>query len=123
QQSWDPSARLDRLALLRLLDTQPDPVFVVEPGGRVAAANHAALDAVGGPDREPIREALTRVGCGESVDGLAVEPLADAGFVCRLPAQGGSLATGSIGGPSMSVAAVSPDSRVESSPASPSGAG
>ncbi len=91
ERAWDPVAKLDRVALLRLLDSETDPVFVCEAGGGIAAANDAALDSLSGPGGDEIRGVVTAVCRGESLESLAdvisVEPLGDTGFLCRVRAQ------------------------------------
>lgn len=84
ERDWEPSARLDRVALLRLLDRDSDPSFVCDASGAIAAANEAALDMLGGPAGAELREAIARVCSGEAVVGIEVEPLAQLGFVCRV---------------------------------------
>lgn len=110
--SRDPHAKLDRVALLRLLDAEPDPTLVCEPGGAIVAANEAALDLLSGPVGEEIRDALADVVRGDSVDAIAVEPLGREGFVCRYrPSGDGSDGSGSL--PSPEVSLVSPDDPTE----------
>ncbi|MFO7564545.1 MAG: hypothetical protein R6X02_18010 [Enhygromyxa sp.] len=94
EQSWEQSAKLDRVALLRLLDTHGDPVVVCEPNGAIAAANEAALETLSSPGGSDFRAALAEVCQGEAVDSIAVEPLGREGFVCRY--RPGSEAGGSI---------------------------
>lgn len=84
---WESVAKLDRIALLRLLDAEPDPTLVCEQQGTITAANEAALDALSGAGGPDIREALAQVCRGESIDWIAVEPLDDAGVLCRLRIQ------------------------------------
>jgi PAS domain-containing protein len=117
ERSWDPQAKLDRLALLRLLDARAEPIVVCDPGGAIAAANEAALEVLGGPEGGELREELTRAGRGEPADSITVEPLGREGFVCRYRSgsdAGSSL--GSIAAPSFGgSASLAPDPVDESS--------
>lgn len=87
ERGWEASAKLDRVALLRLLDQAREPTFVFDPHGAIAAANEAALEMLSGPAGTQLRETVARVCKGEAINGVAVEPLGDAGFVCRVGAQ------------------------------------
>ena len=83
ERSWEPAAKLDRVALLRLLDQDGDPTFVCDADGSIAAANEVALEALSSPTGAELREAIRRVCKGEAVEGVAVEPLGEVGFLCR----------------------------------------
>jgi PAS domain-containing protein len=97
EQSWEPSARLDRVALLRLLDAQTEPVLVCDPSGAIAAANEAALELLSGTEGNELRAALTGLGRGEPVESITVEPLGAEGFVCRYrPGSDGESSLGSV---------------------------
>jgi PAS domain-containing protein len=84
---WDPIAKLDRVALLRLLDQASDPTFVCDASGTIAAANEAALEVLSGPAGVELRDAVARVSRGEAVEEITVEQLGELGFVCRVRAQ------------------------------------
>lgn len=102
EKDWESVAKLDRSALLWLLDRRSEPTFVCGDDGKLLAANHAGLDQLRTRGGSELREQIVRVCKGESVAGLAVEPLRDVGWVCTL-------------GP------VSPVSPVPVSPVSPAG--
>lgn len=89
ERGWEVAAKLDRVALLRLLDGETEAVVVCDGNGALAAANEAALEQLGGPTGKQLREALARVCAGEAVDGVSVEPLAELGSICRFSAQDG----------------------------------
>ena len=95
ERTWDPRAKLDRVALLRLLDAQADPTIVCDSSGAIAAASEAALELLRGPKGGELREALTRASRGEPVDSITVEPLGREGFLCRY--RSGSDAGSSLG--------------------------
>lgn len=84
EQDWEAIAKLDRVALLRLLDAEPQPVVVLDAEGALAAASHAALDVLRGPEGPLLRAALRRANDGATVDGIRVEALDDVGWLCRL---------------------------------------
>ncbi|MFV8754102.1 hypothetical protein ACNOYE_26450 [Nannocystaceae bacterium ST9] len=84
ERDWEKVAKLDRSALLWLLDRRTEPTFVCGEGGAILASNHAGLDALrqhGGPE---LRDRIVRACKGEAVVGLKVEPLRDVGWVCTL---------------------------------------
>jgi PAS domain-containing protein len=119
ERGWDPGAKLDRVALLRLLDRSTDPTFVCDPSGVIAAANEVALEVLSGPAGAELRKAVARVCAGEAVDELTIEPLGDAGFLVRsrtgaqpdVADAGGSL---ELGGELPSFAAPAPADSVSS---------
>jgi PAS domain-containing protein len=114
ERGWEAGAKLDRVALLRLLDQSRDPVFVFDTQGSIAAANEVALEMLSGPAGTQLREAVARVCRGESLEGIAVEPLGNLGFVCRVRAQrevGDTLGSlESVGAPRSFPSPVSPES-------------
>lgn len=113
ERGWEPAAKLDRVALLRLLDHSRDPLFVFDTQGTIAAANEVALQMLSGPTGTQLREAVARVCRGEALEGIAVEPLGDLGFVCRVRAQGevaGGGSLGSVGASRSLPSPVSPES-------------
>lgn len=91
ERNWEKVAKLDRVALLWLLDRRPEPTFVCDEDGAILASNHSGLDALrqhGGP---ALRDRIVRA-CkgekgekGESVEGVVVESLREVGWVCTLP--------------------------------------
>ena len=92
--------QLDRVALLRLLDDEPDATVVCDPSGAIAAANDAALERLGGSEGPSLREALTRSCAGEPDAAWSVEPLAELGQLCRLRAPAGAQGAGLGSAPS-----------------------
>jgi PAS domain-containing protein len=89
ERGWEVAAKLDRVALLRLLDGETEATLVCDADGAIAAANDAALEQLGGLAGEQLREVLARVRAGEAVEGVSVEPLAELGSICRLAVQEG----------------------------------
>jgi PAS domain-containing protein len=87
ERDWESIAKLDRVALVRLLDAQREPTLVCEVGGSIAAANDAALELLAGPSGARLRDLLVRACRGEPVVGISAEPLHDAGWLCRFQAQ------------------------------------
>jgi PAS domain-containing protein len=87
ERDWESIAKLDRVALVRLLDAQREPTLVCEAGGSITAANDAALELLAGASGARLRELLARACRGEPVVGISVEPLHDAGWLCRFQAQ------------------------------------
>ncbi len=89
ERDWEKVAKLDRSALLWLLDRRSEPTFVCGEAGTLLASNHAGLDALrqhGGAElRERIVRACTATASQPVADeGLQVEPLRDVGWVCTL---------------------------------------
>jgi hypothetical protein len=84
---WEPVAKLDRLALLQLLDRQAEAWLVCAADGTVTAANEAGLDALGGVDGRGLRDTVVRACAGERVESVDMTRLDDAGFLCRVLAQ------------------------------------
>lgn len=82
-QIWETSAKLDRLALLTLLDRSERPTLICDPSGEVRAANEVALERLHAGD-EQLRAKLAALARGEAPDGLDVEPLDDDGWICRM---------------------------------------
>jgi hypothetical protein len=94
ERDWEKVAKLDRSALLWLLDRRSEPTFVCGEAGTILASNHAGLDALrqhGGPE---LRDRIVRACKGEAIAGVQVEPLRDVGWVCMLePSPHGSTAS------------------------------
>lgn len=84
ERDWEKVAKLDRTALLWLLDRRSEPTFVCSEDGAILASNQAGLDALrqqGGPT---LRERIVRVSKGETIAGMQVEPLRDVGWMVTL---------------------------------------
>lgn len=83
-----PPADRDRLVLLRVLDSRPEPIVVIESDGALSVANKSALVLLEGDRGLALREALRRVPEGQRGDGVgAVTPLAEhGGYLCVLDA-------------------------------------
>lgn len=97
ERDWETVAKLDRVALLRLLDREGDPTVVCKPDGAIAAANEAALELLSGATGADIRADLAQVcRAGAVVEGISVEPLHDAGLLCRLRPQRRSVSSISL---------------------------
>jgi HAMP domain-containing protein len=85
ERDWERIARLDRVALLNLLDREASPIFVCDRGGRVAAANRAGLDHLQGGGGKELREQIGRACVGEEPGRFELEHLVDeTGWICRL---------------------------------------
>ncbi len=86
ERDWEKVAKLDRLVLLRLLDSVPQPTFVCEPDGDVAAANALALEVLRERGGQQVRSDLVRICKGEPVQGFTAERIGEGGWLCRLDA-------------------------------------
>jgi hypothetical protein len=84
ERDWEKVAKLDRAALLWLLDRRSQPTFMCSEVGAILASNHAGLDALrqqGGPE---LRDRIARACKGEAIEGMQVEALRDVGWMCSL---------------------------------------
>jgi hypothetical protein len=84
ERDWEKVAKLDRTALLWLLDRRTEPTFVCSELGGILASNQAGLDALrqhGGPE---LRDRIARTCKGETIAGMQVEALRDVGWMCTL---------------------------------------
>ena len=84
---WDTVAKLDRAALLRLLDGETGPVFVCDREGSVAAANTVGLELLAKGDGEALRSGLAKACAREPVTWVELEALPQCGWVCRVRGQ------------------------------------
>lgn len=84
EKDWESVAKLDRSALLWLLDRRSDPTYVCGETGTLLAANHVGLDELRKRGGSELRDQIARACKGETVAGIVVEPLRDVGWVCTL---------------------------------------
>lgn len=85
ERDWEKVAKVDRSALLWLLDHRPEPTFVCNDAGGILASNRAGLDALRVQGGLELRDRITRACKGEAIAGVHVEALRDVGWVCMLP--------------------------------------
>lgn len=84
ERDWEKVAKLDRAALLWLLDRQRTPTFVCNELGGILAANQGALDALREQGGVELREQIVRACKGEAIARMKVEALREVGWVCTL---------------------------------------
>jgi hypothetical protein len=84
ERDWEKVAKLDRTALLWLLDRQRQPTFVCSEVGGILASNQAGLDALREQGGADVRDRIARACKGETIAKVKVEPLRDVGWVCTL---------------------------------------
>lgn len=80
---------LERMALVALLERQPDPVVVVDRDGSIACASSAALELLAGDQGAALKASLAGLARGEKPahPGVTATPLRDgSGWLCALAA-------------------------------------
>lgn len=86
-------AGLERVALVALLERQPEPVVVVDRDGGIACASSAALELLAGDQGAALKASLSGLAQGRKPAHPAVtaRPLRDgAGWLCALAAASGA---------------------------------
>lgn len=82
EQSWAKVAKLDRLALLAVVDELPGALWVCDLRGKLHAANARALELLEA-DTQEIHAALQQAATAEPPPGFTVVELDGVGWLCR----------------------------------------